>query len=306
MTLRYLLSRLASSGLTLLLLSAVIFVLVRVSGDPVAIMLPSDSPPDVVAAFRSSFGLDRPVLVQYVHYLGNALRGDLGTSLKYSEPVLSLVLERLPATFSLGFAALVISLLFAVPLGILAAVYRGRWVDRIVTVIPLVGQSFPVFWIGIMLALLFSVKLRWLPVSGYGKTQHLILPAFTLGIYFTARLSRLITSSMVESLRKDYIRTARAKGLPPWSVIIKHAFRNSMVSVVTMTGMQLAALLGGAVVTETVFAWPGIGRLVIQAVYNRDYPLIQASVLIMAALVILINLLVDACYVLIDPRIQEA
>lgn len=306
MTLRYLVGRIASSLLSLFLLTAGIFFLVRLSGDPVVIMLPSDAPPEMIAAFRANLGLDQPMLVQFWQFLVNLIQGDFGQSLKYQESALSLVVARLPATFTLGFAAITIALLLALPLGILAAVYRGTWIDRLASALPLLGQSFPVFWIGIMLAMLFSVKLRWLPVSGYGTVLHLILPSVSLGMYFTARLSRLVTASMVDTLQRDYVRTARAKGIPPWRVVMKHAFRNSLVAVITMAGVQLAALLGGAVVTETVFAWPGVGRLAIQAVSNRDYPLIQAVVLIMAVIVILTNLLVDMCYALIDPRIKEA
>jgi len=291
--------------LVLLVLSLALFFLLQLSGDPIALMLPSDSTPEEVENFRRAWNLDRPMPEQYLGFLRGLARGDLGKSLKYDAPALPLALERFPATALLGFSAMAFAVFLAIPVGIFSAVKRGSGWDRLATGVLLFGQSMPVFWLGIMLMMIFAVQLRLLPPSGSGTLKHLILPAVSLGFYSSARIARLTRTSMLETLGQNYIVTARAKGLREWRVVCSHAFRNALIPVVTMTGIQLAALLGGAVLTETVFSWPGVGRLIVQAVYNRDYPLVQAGVFVVASMFILVNLIVDILYTILDPRISH-
>lgn len=303
--LKYILTRLLHMVLVLLVLSLALFFLLQLSGDPVALMLPSDATPEEVENFRRSWNLDRPLPEQYLSFLGGLARGDLGKSLKYDAPALPLALERFPSTALLGFSAMGFAVFLAIPVGIFSAVKRGSGWDRLATSVLLFGQSMPVFWLGIMLMMIFAVQLQLLPPSGSGTLKHLILPAVSLGFYSSARIARLTRTSMLETLGQNYIVTARAKGLREWRVVCSHAFRNALIPVVTMTGIQLAALLGGAVLTETVFSWPGVGRLIVQAVYNRDYPLVQAGVFVVASMFILVNLTVDILYTVLDPRISH-
>ncbi len=303
--LRYLSMRLGQAAVILLLLSLGLFLLLKLSGDPITLMLPSDATPEDIAALRRAWKLDRPLHEQYLSFLAGLSRGDFGTSLKYNAPALPIALERFPATALLGVAAMTFAVALAIPVGIFSAVKRGTGWDRLATGVLLFGQSMPVFWLGIMLMMIFAVQLRLLPPSGFGSFKHLILPAVSLGFYSSARIARLTRTSMLEVLNQQYIITARAKGVWEFLVVVKHAFRNALIPVVTMTGIQLAALLGGAVLTETVFSWPGVGRLIVQAVYNRDYPLVQAGVFIVASMFILVNLTVDILYSAIDPRIRH-
>jgi peptide/nickel transport system permease protein len=282
-----------------------VFVALRLSGDPAATMLPGDATVDELAALRRTLGLDRPLHLQYVAFLGGAVRGDFGESFRHQQPAFGLVLERLPATLELAFAALVLAVVVALPLGILAAVYRGRTADVLAMSFAVVGQATPYFWMGIMLILVVSVELGWLPTSGRGSWQHLILPAITLGTHFAASLARLTRTSLLEVLGQNFVTTARAKGLAESSVILRHALKNAAVPVVTLIGLQFGTLLGGAVVTETIFAWPGVGRLAVQSIFVRDYPVVQAGVLVLALSFVALNLFVDLLYGALDPRIRD-
>ena len=266
--------------------------------------LPLDASREQLEAFRHKMGFDQPVHIQYLRWLGRAVRGDFGTSLRYAKPVFPLILERMPATLELAVAAQIFALTLALPLGILAAVRRNSIFDGLTMVGALFGQSMPGFWLGLMLILLFGVVLRILPVSGRAGPKHLILPAITLGTFFLARNTRLVRSGMLEVLGQDYVTTARSKGLSERAIIWKHALKNALIPLVTMVGMDFGALLAGTVVTETVFAWPGVGRLVFNAINQRDFPLIQAAVLLIAVIFVATNLLVDLSYVYLDPRIR--
>jgi peptide/nickel transport system permease protein len=282
-----------------------VFVALRMSGDPAAAMLPGDASVDETDALRRTLGLDRPLYAQYASFLGSAVTGDFGTSFRHQQPAFELVLERLPATLELAFAALVLALVVALPLGILAAVYRGSAVDFAAMVFAVIGQATPYFWMGIMLILIVAVQLDWLPTSGRGGVQRLILPAVTLGTHFAASLARLTRTAMLEVLGQNFVTTARAKGLSERSVILAHALKNAAVPVVTLIGLQFGTLLGGAVVTETIFAWPGVGRLAVQSIFSRDYPVVQAGVLVLALTFVALNLLVDLLYGWLDPRIRR-
>lgn len=303
---RYLLTRLGHAVLVLFCVATVVFFLVRISGDPVAILLPPDATPAQAHQLRVSLGLDRPLLTQYADFLGGVVHGDLGDSLFFHAPALSVITDRLPATLELAAAALVIALLLAVPAGILAAVRRGTAVDSGVMSLVLLGQCTPAFWVGILMILLFAVTLRVLPASGIGGLQHLILPAVTLSLYSTAIIARLLRSSLIDVLGEDYIRTARAKGASPLRVILGHGMRNASLPVVTVVGLEIGSLLGGAILTETVFSWPGLGRLTVEAIQNRDFPLVQATVLFFAATFVVVNLVVDLLYAVLDPRVRLA
>jgi peptide/nickel transport system permease protein len=285
-----------------------VFVALRMSGDPAATMLPGDASVEELRDLRHALGLDQPLHVQYVRFLVSALTGDFGASLRHQEPAMTLVMERLPATLELAFAALLLSVAIGVPLGIIAALHRGRMADVLAMAFAVVGQATPYFWMGIMLILIFAVELQWLPTSGRGGLERLILPAVTLGTHFMAVLARLTRTSMLETLGQNYVTTARAKGLTERVVVLVHAFKNAAVPVVTLIGLQFGTLLGAAVVTETIFAWPGVGRLAVQSIFVRDYPVVQAGVFVLALSFVTINLLVDLLYGWLDPRTrtQEA
>ena len=285
--------------------ATLVFAALRLSGDPAATMLPGDASVDELVALRRQLGLDRPLWLQYLAFLGGALTGDFGTSFRHQQPALPLVLERLPATLELAGAALVLAIALALPLGILAAVYRGRLVDVAAMAFAVVGQATPYFWMGIMLILVVSVELGWLPTSGRGGVERLILPAITLGTHFAASLARLTRTSMLEVFGQQFVTTARAKGLSEWSVVLGHTLKNAAVPVITLIGLQFGTLLGGAVVTETIFAWPGVGRLAVQSVFVRDYPVVQAGVFVLALTFVAINLVVDLLYGVLDPRIRR-
>ncbi len=303
--LKYVARKLLHTAFVALGVVTLVFAALRLSGDPAATMLPGDASVDELTALRHTLGLDRPLYAQYVNFLSGALRGDFGDSFRHQQPAFRLVLERLPATLELAFAALVLAVAVALPLGILAALYRGRLVDVLAMAFAVVGQATPYFWMGIMLILIVSLELGWLPTSGRGGLQRLILPAITLGTHFAASLARLTRTSMLEVLGQNYVTTARAKGLRESGVILRHALKNAAVPVVTLIGLQFGTLLGGAVVTETIFAWPGVGRLAVQSIFVRDYPVVQAGVLVLALAFVAINLLVDLFYGYLDPRIRH-
>jgi peptide/nickel transport system permease protein len=290
---------------TLLGVTLVVFLLVRLSGDPTQLLLPETATPADREQFRREHGLDRPLAVQYARYLGGLVRGDLGRSLVDQRPALHAVLERLPATIELALAASVIAVAVGIPLGVIAAVRRGSLLDRVATLGALAGQSMATFWVGILLILVFAVQLRWLPVSGRDEWRHLVLPALTLSLYMMPILTRMTRSSMLEVWGQDFVRTARAKGLRELAVILRHSLRAALIPVVTVLGLQVGGALAGAIVTESVFAWPGVGTFVLDAIYKRDYPVVQAAVLVVATLYMLTNLVVDLLYVLLDPRIRE-
>jgi len=275
-----------------------------VPGDPVAQMLGEGAAVTEVERLRSELGLDRPVWEQYLTYLGGLVRGDLGVSFRNQQTVRSAIAERYPATIQLAAAAIVFSLLLAVPLGVLAAVRRRTVADRTVGIFTLLGVSLPNFVLGPLLILFFSIQLGWLPVSGRGGVFHLILPAVTLGGAMAAIATRMVRSSMLEEIQQDYVRTARSKGLSRGRVLFRHALRNGMIPIMTIIGIQLGNLLAGAVVTETIFSWPGLGQLLIQAINARDYPLVQGCVLAIALTYIAVNFLTDVCYSIADPRVR--
>jgi peptide/nickel transport system permease protein len=310
-TLRFIARRLLYSVVVLFGVLVVVFTLVHlVPGDPVRIALGTRYTPEAYQALRSASGLDRPIVEQFFSYVGSALTGDLGVSFRNGDPVT--VLDRLPATVSLAVVAIVIALLISVPAGIWAALHEGRLSDAIVRIASQFGVSIPDFWMGILLIALFATTLGWLPTSGYapllddpaGWLRHVILPGFTVGIVAAAIMTRYIRSAVLEVASMGYVRTARSKGLPPRVVTVRHILRNALIPVLTITGIQLATILGGVIVVEVVFAWPGLGRLVYTAVAARDYPLIQGAVLLIATLFLLINLIVDVLYAVVDPRIR--
>lgn len=309
----FLARRTAYSLVVLIGVLIVVFTLVGlVPGDPVRIALGTRYTPEAYEALRSASGLDRPLIGQFFSYLGNALTGDLGVSFRNGDPVTATLLDRLPATVSLGLVGTVFALLIAVPAGIWAALREGRVSDAIVRVSSQFGVSVPDFWLGILLIALFSSTLGWLPTSGYrplfddpaGWLRHIILPGLTVGLVAAAIMTRYIRSAVLEVASMGYVRTARSKGLAPRVVTLRHMVRNALIPVLTITGIQLATILGGVIVVEVVFAWPGLGRLVYNAVAARDYPVIQGAVLLMAALFLLINLIVDVLYAVVDPRIR--
>jgi ABC-type dipeptide/oligopeptide/nickel transport system permease component len=285
--------------------SVLVFFLLRLApGDPVSLLLAETASPEQIAEARAKWGLDKPIYVQYWVFLTRAMRGDLGDSLFFRQPAIEVLFERMPATLQLSAVALLFSLSVAIPIGLLSALKRDTIWDYLGTNIAMLGQALPPYWLGIMLILIFSVNLRWFPTSGRGTIWHLILPAVTLGSVLMALVTRLVRSGMLDVLGEDYIRTARAKGLSERRVIIRHALRNILIPLVTVLGLQLGALFGGAVITESIFAWPGVGRLALQAINARDYPLVQASVLVISVVYVFLNLAVDLLYVYLDPRIR--
>lgn len=297
----YIASRVVSALLVVLVAASLVFFLIRLSGDPVQMMLGEASGVEQARTLRHALGLDRPLAAQYLSFLGNALRGDLGRSFRYDQPALSLVLERMPATLELALGSLILSILVAVPLGIAAAVKRGSWIDWLAGLIAVAGQSTPIFLLGILLILVFAVNLHWLPSSGREKP---ILPIVCLAAYSLPLTTRILRSAMLDALGRDYVRTARAKGLTETVVIYVHALRNALIPVVTVIGMRMGFLIGGAVITEKVFGYPGVGRLALQALAYRDFPVIQAFIALIALLVTGLNLAIDILYGWLDPRIR--
>jgi len=301
----YILRRVAQSALTLLGVSVLVFVILRVlPGDPARMLLPDGAPESAVAELNRQLGLREPLIVQYGLFLRSVAHGDFGQSFQYRAPALRVVLERLPATVQLTVAAMLVTIAAGVSLGIFTAVRRGTRYDVAGTILAVLGQSLPNFWLGIMLILLFGVALRWLPTSGFAGWTSLVLPAVTLAAFPTALVARLTRSSMLEILNRDFIRTGRAKGLAERSVVLRHALRNAAIPVLTVIGLQIGALLGGAVITESVFAWPGMGKLIVDAIFFRDFPVVQTVLILSATVFVGINLLVDLLYTIIDPRIR--
>ena len=303
---RFLVARGVRAALTIWLVVSAVFIILRLSGDPVTLLLSENATPDQIEALRARLGLDAPIIVQYARYWSSLLQGDFGDSLRQRQPALGLVFERMPATLQLAAAAFGLAAVVGLALGTFAALLRGTIWDRLAMSLISVLQSGPAFFVGIVLILIFGVRLGWLPSSGRGDAKSLILPAVTLSGFTMASLARLARSALLDVLRLDYIRTARAKGLGERAILLRHALRNAALPLITMMGLELGGLVTGAVITETVFAWPGVGRLAVGAVSTRDYPVVQASVLFIAAIFVLVNFLVDCSYALIDPRVGGA
>ncbi|WP_412066237.1 ABC transporter permease [Rhizobium sp. SYY.PMSO] len=284
--------------------SAIVFFALFLTGDPAALMMSPDASRAEIEAFRQAMGFNDPIWIQYGRFVGNALTGELGTSLRYHRPALDLLIERLPATALLACVALFWSSLLGFLLGTIAAVRKNSAIDFAIRVISLLGQAIPVFWLALLLIIFFSLKMRWLPSGGIGSAAQLIMPSIALGAYYLSAITRLVRASLIEVLGENYIRTARAKGISSWRIVVHHALRNALIPVITVQGMYFASLLGGALVTEIIFAWPGIGRLAVEAIQNRDFPVVQAVVLFAAAVFVIVNFLVDLAYVWLNPRIR--
>jgi peptide/nickel transport system permease protein len=302
---RFLLGRLLDGVIAILGVVTIVFVVSRLLGDPAVLLLPVGATEAQLAELRAGLGLDRPIWEQYLTFLAGVVRGDFGQSFQFMRPAMDVVLERMPATMALAFSALGIGIVLGAIAGSLAALYRGTVVEGVVMVLALLGQATPVFWLGLLLILLFAVELGLLPTGGYDGPASLILPALTLGTFTTASIARLLRSGMLDVMRDDHVRTARAKGLMPGTVFLWHIARNSLIPVVTMTGILAGELLGGSVVTETVFSWPGVGRLIVQAMEQKDFPVVQAGVTVIATTFVVINLFVDLLYGVLDPRIRR-
>jgi peptide/nickel transport system permease protein len=301
---RYILSRILQTIVVIFGVTLISFGVTFATGDPTLLLVGPQATAEQIDQLRHQMGFDRPWPIQYLDYMSKAVHGDFGASLRSHDPAFSLIMERMPVTLELAAAALLISLVVSVPVGIISATHRNSAIDTFSMLGALLGQSLPVFWLGLMLILIFGVELRWFPISGTGDLQHLVLPAITLAAFSTARNARLIRSSVLEVLSNDYVRTARAKGIQQATVIWRHVLKNAMLPVITIIGLDLGALLGSAVITETIFAWPGVGRLIVQAIDTKDYPVIQTAVILLAILFVLINLLVDITYTFLDPRIR--
>jgi peptide/nickel transport system permease protein len=300
----YVLSRIAQTALVVFLSLTAVFFMVRLAGDPVTLFMPMDIQAKDVNEFRQRLGFNDPLTVQYARFIAGAVRGDFGESLRYKRDALGLVLERMPATLLLAGTSLVLTFVVAVPLGIVSAVRRNGLFDHVGTVGTVLGQAVPGFWLGLMLIYVFAVQLRWLPTGGMGTPRHLVMPSIVLAAFYSARVARLTRSAVLEILNEEYILTARAKGLAESRVIGKHTLRNSAIPIVTLAGLEAGQLLGGAVITETIFAWPGLGRLTVQALLNRDFPVVLAAVSLTSVVYTLMNLVVDLLYGWLDPRVR--
>ncbi len=301
---KFIIGRFAQMLATLVIVAVIAFGLARLAGDPVPLLMPAQASQADLDFFRNQLGLDRPVYEQFFRFVGNAVRGDFGDSFRYNQPALSLIFDRLPSTIFLALTAMTFAALVGLPMGIAAAVTRNSWLDVVIRTAATVGQSTPLFWLALMLMLLFSVMLRWTPTSGYGTWQHFILPTVTLGWFSAASIARLTRSSMIEVLQSDFVRLQRLCGLPLRLIVLRHALRNAAAPIITFMALQLGALLGGAVITETIFAWPGFGQLMVNAILFRDFPVIQAAIVVTAVFFLVINLLVDITYRVLDPRVQ--
>ncbi|HKE87748.1 MAG TPA: nickel ABC transporter permease [Vicinamibacterales bacterium] len=303
--LRYLARRVVLTIPVLVGVATLVFALIHmIPGDPAQSMLGESAVPADVDALRRKLGLDRPLVVQYGSFLAGLVKGDLGTSLRTGAPVTSQIAERVPATFELAVAAMVVAMVVSIPLGVIAAVWRGTAVDHAAMAFALAGISIPNFWLGPLLALIFGVELGWLPVSGRGGLDHLVLPAISLGGALAAILARMTRATLLEELRELYVRAARARGVSRVRAVLAHALRNSLIPIVTIAGLQFGAVLTGAVITETIFSWPGIGRLLIQSIGFRDYPMVQGCILLIAVTYVGVNLVTDVLYGVLDPRIR--
>jgi len=302
---RFLAYRLVRLIFALWAVVTVVFVVMRLSGDPVPLLLPPDAPIAEMERLRHEMGLDRPIYVQYGVFINQAIRGDFGRSIHFRVSAIRVAWERVPATLELSLAAFLCAIVVAVPAGVFSAIRRGSIADHLVMGVALIGQAAPTFYIGIMLILVCSLWMGLFPTSGRGDWRQLVLPAITLGAFAMASIARITRSAVLEILRADFIRTARAKGVPEFWTLAKHTMRNAAVPIVTIVGLQLGNMLGGAVVTETIFSWPGIGRLAIQSIFNRDYPVVQSCVFLTAAVFVVLNFLVDLTYGVLDPRIRR-
>jgi ABC-type dipeptide/oligopeptide/nickel transport system permease component len=302
----YVIRRLALSGVAMLGVITIVFLLLHVSGDPATLLVSQDATQQDIDRIREAYGLDQPLSVQYARFVARVVRGDLGFSYRQGLPVGELLVERLRATFELALAGLAVAVLLGVPLGLIAAARRGSAVDTAAMTVALLGTSVPSFWLGLLLIIVFGVQLGWLPVSGYGSLQHLLMPAFVLGGFYAAQISRLTRTSLLEVLAQDFVRTARAKGLAARSVLLKHVLRNAALPVLTVLGLDFGRMLGGAVVVETIFAWPGMGRLAVQAVLGRDFPVVQGAAIMGAVVFLAVSLMIDLLYGWVDPRLRAA
>jgi len=301
---RYALKRIVVGFICLIGVSLIIFVAVRLTGDPTELLLPEDATEEDFAKLRAELGLDKPIPVQYFIFIREAAKGNFGRSVRWKRPAIELVLSRIPATLQLGALAFCLAVSFGLLAGVTSAKLRGTPFDLVVRVAAMFGLSMPTFWLGIMLILVVAVQLRWLPTSGRGGFEHMILPALTMAGHAAASMSRLSRSSMLNVLGSDYIKMARVKGNPEWRILWKHGLKNAAIPVVTLAGIQLAAVIGHTVVVETVFAWPGIGKLIIDGIYSRDYAVVQAGICLVSAIYIAINIGVDLIYGLLDPQIR--
>lgn len=300
----YIRRRILQSVILLAVMIIVSFFLLYLTGDPVSLTAPPSATPDQIEAMRQQLGFDKPLLQQFLLYIGNLLNGNMGESLQYKEPVLPLVMKLLPNTLLLASISILVSIIVGIALGIGSAANRRGIIDAISLILSTLGQAIPVFWLGTLLINLFAVKLRWLPVSGFLTPQSIVLPALTLGLYSSGRVTRLVRSEILDAMNKNHILVAKAKGLSKQVIMLKHVFRSAAITVVTLIGIEMNSLLGGAVVTETVFAWPGIGRLLVNSAVTRDFPLTRACILVICIMVLLVNLIVDLMYGLLDPRIS--
>jgi ABC-type dipeptide/oligopeptide/nickel transport system permease component len=301
---RFIVRRTIYALITLFILSLTIFIVIRLTGDPVTYMAEPGAQPADLARIRSEWGLDRPLPVQYFAFVENVFTGKLGTSFNYEMPVSTLYFQRLPNSLELAFAASLISFVIGIPAGLISAVRVNSWWDNLGKVVALLGLSIPGFWLGLVLILIFSVWLGWLPTSGQGDWRHLVMPALALGWYFAASLLRLTRSSMLEVMRSEYIKLARLKGLPGFLVVTKHAFKNALIPVLTLAGINLVIMINVAVIIEVIFAWPGIGRLLYEGIFQRDFPLVQGVVMLAGIMIVGVNLVIDILYAYIDPRIR--
>lgn len=298
----YIANRLLQTVVVIVGISMIAFTITYLVGDPLAVLLPLDAPKEQRDVYRHALGLDQPLPMQYYHFVARVATGNFGDSYVIHKPAYQLIVERMPATLLLTFSGLLVALMIAVPLGILAAYHKNSWLDNLSTVIAVAGSAMPIYWLGLMLIILFGVRLRWLPPSGYGSWRNLIMPAFTLGVFLAPITMRLVRSGMLDTLSQDYIRVARAKGLTERAVLSRHALKNVMIPVISVLGLQFGQLLGGAIVTETTFAWPGVASQAVSSIQNQDRPVVQAAVIILATLICLVNLGVDILVAFLDPR----
>ena len=303
---RQILRRVLRAVAALLVVTAVVFTLLHVSGDPAYILLTPEATAEDRAVFRAEYGLDRPLWVQYGRYLGRLAQGDFGQSLSFRMPAAVVALERLPATLELTLAAMVLAVVVSLPAAVLAAMRRGTLFDRVLMGLTLIGQTVPTFWLGMVMILVLAVRFHLFPASGRGGVLHLVMPATALALWLTALLARVTRSEMIEALEQDYVRTARAKGLTECGVVARHALKNALLPMITVMGLQFGGLLGGAVMTETVFAWPGVGTMILDAILKKDFPVVLAGVVIVAMGFIVVNLLLDLLYTVLDPRLPRA
>src|SRR5213594_3464474 len=301
---RYLVRQLVQLVVVILGISILAFSILHIIGDPVTLLLPQNAGKEEYARYKHLMGLDQPIWVQYWKFASSAIRGDFGKSWYGNAPAFRLVIDRMPPTIYLTLAGLGVALMISLPLGVLAALKRHSVVDTLCTLLAVAGQAMPIFWLGIMLIIIFAVRLKALPASGYGTWQHFLMPAFTLGAFLAPLTMRLVRSGVIEIMNMDYIRTARAKGVGENTVVVKHAFRNACIPIITVLGLQFGQLLGGAIVTETVFAWPGVATLTVESIRNQDFPVVQCAVILLALIIVAANVIVDLVVGFIDPRIR--